>query len=110
MGLRNTSGSIAFKLDCPEPDWATDDAVYNFRLPDAHRVQGVTLLARKNADGTLYIEASDNLEAAKFNLPVGLAAQGLEVSVSWDHGEVILYLDGVRVGGVTCLGGPGLLN
>lgn len=109
MGIRTSQGSIAFNLNGQVPDWTTNDEVYIFRH-DGPPVQGVRLLARKNADGTLYIEANDHLEAAKFTGPVGVAAQGLQVAVSWNHGLVILYLDGAERGRVSCPGGASILN
>lgn len=99
MGLEN-AGTIMYWVVPPEPGWDTDDRLYKFQLPTAKSQDGVRLDAQKLPDRTFRIwvlGAAGVLTHFRVPLPAlqhspggGL---GLHVAVTWERGEVKLYLN-----------------
>jgi hypothetical protein len=97
MSLRSGQGTIAFWANGGHSDWATNSNSYSFGSspvsPDGVRVESM-----KHPDKTIEVKASDGQDTVTFRHPIPLVPpQGLHVVVTWENGEVKLYLGGSPV-------------
>lgn len=98
-------GSITFWLTHEHKNWVTNNAGYNF---GTFTESGISLQAIKHPDRTVEIVSTGPL-ASKLQFRCQIPPcdeRGLFVAVTWNRGDVSLYLNGKPADEMTSLG-PG---
>ncbi len=86
-------GTVTFALSHAHADWATNEQGYRFAPVNSH---GVTVEASKHPDKTVEVRISGPFrQQFLFRRPVPASTDtGVVVAITWQAGEVKLYLNG----------------
>jgi hypothetical protein len=94
MSLKASEGTITFWARHDHPDWATNNSGYDFSKTPSSET-GVHVESMKNPNKTVTVIAYDGTGCAvEFTKPMPTVSEkGLFVCVTWDWGQVKLYLN-----------------